>query len=67
MMQPNLKAEGYKHGRNGWEIARPDCADYMDGYNAGNKGYLVELEALRPFDTMTPCGTSDAHADQFSQ
>ena len=44
MMQPNLKAEGYKHGRNGWEIARPDCADYMDGYNAGNKGYKLALE-----------------------
>jgi hypothetical protein len=54
---------GMQHGRLGFEARYPNNLQYMAAFCAGEAWLLRELEKDRPYDTMTPGGTDDRHAD----
>lgn len=54
---------GYNDGKLGNAPARPDNINYSRGFDVGTAQLTRQLELDRPFESMTPGGTNDAHAD----
>jgi hypothetical protein len=54
---------GYDDGKLGNASARPGNMNYARGFGVGTARLMRQVELDTPFESMTPGGTNDAHAD----